>query len=242
MGTGASVARGLEAYIFINESGNGHEIEQWWMDQGYLVHYLSQEPSMEDIESPTDSSESTEDTQENMLRHEVPYYSREEVEEFFPAAPSRISAIPPFPPNISTEDAENMSISIADADALWTEWWNSRSENIEYIGVPSLRICYRRCCRRRNSLSTPRSQANSEGREFIEGMGDDADEMNDDTDSDSHFTDIERHTLRPDPSYDYASHNNSRINDHEPADHHPNTDEMSDDIERRLYGSDSDSL
>ena len=182
MGSEASVARGVEAYVLINNSGNGRAIEQWWLDQGYLINVMENDPpTSEDNESQIEDSEDMEtesNTQENMLRHEVPYYSREEIEDFFPTAPSRISAIPIFPPNISTEDAENMSISIADADALWTEWWNNRSENIEYIGVPSLRICYRRCCRRRNSLSTPRSQANSEGREFIEGIGDDADEMN----------------------------------------------------------------
>ena len=101
------------------------------------------------MESIDESSEDTEDTQENMLRHEAPYYNREEIDELFPPTPTRPNVFPPFPPNINIDDAENMSISIADADAIWTEWWNSRNANIEYIGVPSLRLCYRRCRRRR---------------------------------------------------------------------------------------------
>ena len=216
MGSGASTLRGVEAYIFINNSGNGNEVEQWWMDQGYLVQASENESPMEDIESLDESSEGTEDTQENMLRHEVPYYNREEIEEFFPPAPTRPNAFPPFPPNISTDDAENMSISIADADAIWTEWWNSRDANIEIIGVPSLRICYRRCRRRReptrSETSTPMSRVDPEGREFMDWIASDVEST--------------------DPPQ--APQQTSMAA-------HPIIDEMSDDIEHRLYDTDSDS-
>ena len=153
MGSGASTLRGIEAFIFINNSGNGNEIEQWWMDQGYLIIATENEPQTDESENQQEDSEDMEtesDTQEYMLRHEEPYYSREEIDEMFPPAPAPPATFPPFPPNISMEDAENMAISIADADALWNRWWNARDANITFIGIPSTRTCYRRCCRRRN--------------------------------------------------------------------------------------------
>ena len=156
MGSGASVARGVEAYILINNAGNGQAIEQWWLDQGYLIIATEREN-----ETPTNESESQQEdsenmetesnTQEYMLRHEDPYYSREEIDEMFPPAPSLPATFPLFPPNISMDDAENMGISISDADALWNRWWNTRDANISFIGIPSTRTCHRRCRRRRNS-------------------------------------------------------------------------------------------
>ena len=153
MGSGASVARGVEAYILINNAGNGHAIEQWWIDQGYLIIATENETPTDESESQQEDSEDMEtesNTQEYMLRHEEPYYSREEIDEMFPPAPSLPANLPPFPPNISMDDAENMAISISDADALWNRWWNTRDANISFIGIPSIRTCYRRCCRRRN--------------------------------------------------------------------------------------------
>ena len=153
MGSGASVARGVEAYILINNTGNGNAIEQWWLDQGYLINVSEDEPPTDESENQIEDSEDMEtesNTQENMLRHEEPYYSREEIDEMFPPAPTPPPTFPPFPPNISMDDAENMALSIADADALWNSWWNARDANIHYIGFPSTRMCYRRCCRRRN--------------------------------------------------------------------------------------------
>ena len=130
MGTGASVARGVEAYVFINGRRNGREAELWWLDQGYLVNIVD-ENNMPIHENHLSSDDTTDidtdadtdmDSQERMIRDEVPYYSREEIDEMFPPA---IEAV-------DWEEVDPEGRAFLAADAVWNEWWNERDNNVTY--------------------------------------------------------------------------------------------------------------